>query len=114
MTYQTDIAASARKPLDGAMLDAWIVDAQPGARLVYYTGTFAGEGSPRLNGMLLAEEARGMLYLVQQRRRGTGPGGSGFDYIAIRSSRPATAGKTPRPKSLREQVEALFERGGRS
>jgi hypothetical protein len=97
--------ASGGKPLDAARLDAWVAAAQPRARLLYHVGYHAGDAGHALLERLRRHEARGMLYLVQQRReRG------GFDYLAVRSSRPAGAGR-PRRAGLHEQARALFNPG---
>lgn len=93
---------------DAAKLDAWLEEAQPGARIVYFHGFYAGHGNSGLNERLLAEEGRGMLYLVQDHRAMTD---YGYDYVAIRSSRPF---KGPVPKTLSEQARAEGERAFRS
>lgn len=98
-----------------AKLEAWLAQAQPGARICYYRGCFAGEGNPILNDRLQTEAARGMLYLVQRRRPWAV--GGGFDYLAIRSSRPAPGSAqalAPNPRrvaTLTEEVERAFARG---
>jgi hypothetical protein len=91
-------------------VEQWLARAQPNARLIYFTGDSAGDGIEAVNDRLKAEQRRGMVFLVQQRR---GPGRSGLDYVAVRSSRPATAERTRRPMGLHDQAQALFKRGGR-
>lgn len=101
----------------------WVVSAQPGARMLYHQGLYAGglDGDRGdLNLLLQAYESRGMVYLVQRRRRGTDALDlPGFDYLAVRSSRPklpdeAHDGARPRKlASLHAQAEALFAHNGR-
>jgi len=97
--------------VDLPRLQQWLEQAQPNARLIYFTGETAGHGIEAVNERLHAEERRGMIFLVQQRR---GPTQTGFDYVAVRSSRPATARPPRPPAGLHEQAEALFKRGGRA
>jgi hypothetical protein len=101
--------ASASGKLDAARLDAWIEDAQPGAQIVYHSGNFAvaaGHGDQldvsldALRSTLQKEEGRGMLYLVQRKRRGFEARiVPGFDYLAIRSSRPTGRADRGPPRS---------------
>lgn len=93
-------------------LQEWIAGAQPGAQLCYFTGLFAGHAGDVAGAVLAAAEAE-MLHPVQRVRR-TAAGAraaDGYDYIAIRSSRPAQGGGRARP-SLQDQVEAAFARPG--
>lgn len=78
-------------------IEAWLQRAQPMAQLCYHVGNHASEAGEDLVELLQREEARGMVYLYQRRRRrADGEPGLGFDYLACRSSRPWAPG-TPAP-----------------
>lgn len=82
----SDADALAPRTLDVPRLVDWINGAQPNARLVYFHGRFADDGSKSLNERLHREAERGMIYLVQDKRT---EDHWGWDYVAVRSSRPA-------------------------
>jgi hypothetical protein len=108
MYQQNNQAGAARQRFDVARLNAWIEEAQPGARIVYFHGRFAGDGDKAVNAQLLAEEERGMIFLFQDRRSTSEVG---HDYVAERSSRPF---KGARPLTMAEQARAEGERAFRS
>lgn len=94
-------------------IDAWLQRAQPLAQLCYHVGVYAADAGEEVCERLQAEEARGMLYLFQRRRRRTdGELGFGFDYLACRSSRPWAPGtaqpRRPAP-SMAEQARGEAE-----
>jgi len=121
MTEQQQSDRAGARALSAATLDAWLEAAQPGARAVYFHGFFAGNGSERLNERLREEEARGMIFLVQDHRRRDL---AGHDYLAIRSSRPfcpitvgdriRIAGRGRVTNSMSAQARAEGERAFRS
>jgi hypothetical protein len=105
------VAAVRYPDIDPPMLADWLRRAQPGARICYFTGLSAAHGNKVLNDRLYEEAERGMLYLVQKRRRGADGSPRDFDYLAIRSSRPVHDGRgaaARRPRSIGEQADALF------
>lgn len=103
--------------LSPGKLADWVHQAQPGARLIYNRGLHAGGEERAINALLQAYEARGMLYLVQRRRCGVEALDlPGFDYLAVRSSRPSLPDKEIKPKripSVAAQAETLFANNGR-
>lgn len=111
--HETDSAGGPGR-LSVTKVGAWIEAAQPGARLVYFHGVFAGHGSEAVNDLLRGEAARGMVFLVQDwRARDV----DGHDYVAIRSSRPAgqpLKGRIAAPLSMAEQARVEGERAFRS
>jgi len=93
--------ARGHEPYSVADIDAWLQRAQPLAQLCYLVGVYAGGADDPLNAHLQAQEARGLLHLVQRRhRRHDGGPGHALDYLAVRSSRPWTPGTGRAPPPL--------------
>jgi len=102
--------APARDKLTVKRFEEWLRGAQPGARLVYHTGFYAGDAGEELNLRLNAERVRGMVYLHVRRRTDL----RGYDYIAARTTRSIADGR-PRPNfaaTMAEQARAWAAKGG--